>query len=42
MRQYSTTWTRKPGRSRKRITEWMLYLPGGLLLLYGLWLSVTS
>jgi hypothetical protein len=42
MRHYTPTFTRRTDRPRKRIADWLIYLPGALILMYGLWLSLTA
>lgn len=41
MRHDTPTYWRRPDRQRKRISEWLMYLPGALLMMYGLWLTLT-
>jgi len=32
---------RKPADFKARSLEWLLYLPGAIIIAYGLWLSIT-
>ena len=41
MPYYSFQGYRKSSNHRKRLPEWLVYLPGAIILCYGLWLSLT-
>lgn len=32
---------RKPSAMKNKRLEWLLYLPGAIIIGYGLWLSIT-
>lgn len=32
---------KKPDELKNRRLEWLLYLPGAVIISYGLWLSIT-
>jgi hypothetical protein len=41
MRTYTSSFSRRSERSRKRLPDWLVYLPGALIIIYGFWLSLT-
>ncbi len=41
MRHISIQDQRKPAGFKNKRLEWIFYLPGAILISYGLWLSIT-
>ncbi|MDJ0882136.1 MAG: hypothetical protein QNJ56_10855 [Gammaproteobacteria bacterium] len=41
MRHQTLRDQRKTADSKYRSLEWLLYLPGAMIIAYGLWLSIT-
>jgi hypothetical protein len=41
MRQNRISGQRKPEDMKTKGLEWLLYLPGAIIISYGLWLSIT-
>ncbi len=41
MRQQTIRDQRKNGKLKLKGMDWLLYLPGAIIISYGLWLSIT-